>query len=97
MARIKVDLHHVAHKGRAVEEELAFAIEEAVSRRVSFVEIVFGKDNSEMKKRVLRFLAQPKLQELYHRVEKDEKNFGRVFVHFRLRSNRKHIGLHGYE
>ena len=84
MARIKLDLHDVIHKGRVVEAELSRAIEEAVSRRVSFLEIVFGKDSGEMKKRILRFLAQPKLKGLYHRVEKDEKNFGRIFVHFKF-------------
>ena len=35
-----------------------------------------------MKKRVLRFLNQPEIKRLYHRVQKDSKNFGRVFVHF---------------
>jgi hypothetical protein len=32
---------------------------------------------------VLRFLQQPEIKGLYHRVEKDKDNFGRVFVHFR--------------
>jgi hypothetical protein len=35
------------------------------------------------KKHVLRFLEQREIKALYHRVEKDSKNFGRVFVHFR--------------
>ena len=95
MSRIKLDLQDVILKGSAVEAELNQAFREAVRRRVSFLEIVFGKDNGEMKKRVLRFLTQPKLKELYHRVEKDEKNFGRIFVHFKLLSNRKKIGLRG--
>jgi hypothetical protein len=34
---------------------------------------------------VLRFLDQPEVKALYHRVEKDAKNFGRIFVHFRRR------------
>jgi len=33
---------------------------------------------------VLRFLAQPEIKHLYHRIEKDDKNFGRIFVHFRF-------------
>jgi hypothetical protein len=32
---------------------------------------------------VLRFLGQKDIKALYHRVEKDSDNFGRVFVHFR--------------
>lgn len=96
MARVKLDLGDVVPKGRAVEAEISRAIDESVDKRVSYLEIVFGKDNGEMKKRVVRFLAQPKIKELYYRVEKDEKNFGRIFVHFKLRSNRKKIGLWGF-
>lgn len=96
MSRVKLDLHDVIIKGRVVELELGRAMEEAVGKRVSFLEVVFEKDKGELKKRILRFLAQTKIKKLYHRVEKDEKNFGRVFVHFRLPSNRKKIGLLGY-
>lgn len=96
MSRFKCDLNDVTHKERVVEDELSRAIEEAIERRVSYLEVVFGKNNAEMKKRVLRFLAQSKFKELYHRIEKDEKNFGRIFVHFKLISNRKKIGLLGY-
>jgi hypothetical protein len=34
-------------------------------------------------KHVLRFLDQKEIKALFHRVEKDSNNFGRVFVHFR--------------
>jgi hypothetical protein len=34
---------------------------------------------------VLRFLDRKEVRALYHRVEKDRDNFGRVFVHFRWR------------
>lgn len=95
MARVKLDLHDVIIKGRVVEVGLSRAIEEAISNRVSFLEVVFEKDKRELKKRVLRFLAQTNIKKLYHRLEKDEKNFGRIFVHFRLPSNRKKIGLFG--
>jgi hypothetical protein len=37
---------------------------------------------------VLRFLDQKEIRELYHRVEKDSDNFGRVFVHFRWKGRR---------
>jgi hypothetical protein len=32
---------------------------------------------------VLRFLDRKDVKVLYHRVEKDQHNFGRSFVHFR--------------
>ena len=34
------------------------------------------------KKHILRFLEK-KYKGIYHRIEKDDKNWGRIFVHFR--------------
>ena len=42
-----------------------------------------GKGSGQLKKRVLRFLDQKDVKALYHRVEKDSQNWGRLFVHFR--------------
>nr|WP_231515316.1 hypothetical protein [Herbidospora cretacea] len=36
-----------------------------------------------MKKKVLRFLDQKEIKALYHRIDKDAKNHGRLFVYFR--------------
>jgi hypothetical protein len=47
------------------------------------VEIIPGKGSGQLKKRGLRFLDQKEIKALYDRVEKDSRNFGRVFVHFR--------------
>ena len=47
------------------------------------VEIIPGTGSGQLKKRVLRFLNQPHVKALYHRLEKDDKNFGQVFVHFK--------------
>ncbi|MCX5711719.1 MAG: Smr/MutS family protein [Candidatus Omnitrophica bacterium] len=85
MAKIKVDLHDIFNKGRAIEEELNRAIQEAVEKRIALVEIIPGKGSGQLKKSVLRFLNQPEIKKLYHRIEKDDKNFGRVFVHFRFK------------
>jgi len=71
-----------------IDDELNRVIEEAVRQRVALVEIIPGKGKGELKKHVLRFLAQPKIKCLYHRIEKDDKNFGRIFVHFRHRAQR---------
>ena len=83
MAKIKLDLHDIFNKGRSIESELNRVIKEAVEKRISLVEIIPGKGSGQLKKSVLRFLEQPEIKRLYHRVEKDDKNFGRIFVHFR--------------
>lgn len=83
MAKIKLDLHDIYNKGRAIDDELNRVIEEAVSKKISLVEIIPGKGSGQLKKKVLRFLDQKKIKKLYHRVEKDSKNFGRIFVHFK--------------
>jgi len=84
MAKIKLDLHDIFNDGRAIEAELNRVIEEAVSKKISLVEIIPGKGSGQLKKRVLRFLEQPSVKRLYQRIEKDDKNFGRIFVHFRF-------------
>jgi DNA-nicking Smr family endonuclease len=83
MAKIKLDLHDIFNKGRSIDTELNRVIEEAVQKGISLVEIIPGKGSGQLKKHVLRFLEQPEIKKLYHRLEKDDKNFGRVFVHFR--------------
>ena len=83
MAKLKVDLHEVCRDSRAIDEALEGIINEAVAKRISLVEIIPGKGSGQLKKRVLRFLEQPRIKALYHRVEKDSQNFGRLFVHFR--------------
>ena len=83
VAKLKLDLHDIFNKGGQLEAELKRIIQEAVSKRIELVEIIPGKGSGQLKKRVLRFLSQPEIKVLYHRVEKDSRNFGRVFVHFR--------------
>lgn len=82
MGRLKLDLHDVYSNGDAIESSLEQAMEQAVSKRLELVEIIPGKGSGQLKKHVLRFLARPNIKKLYHRLEKDDKNFGRVFVHF---------------
>ncbi len=83
MAKIKLDLHDIYNKGRVIDEELNRVIEEAVSKKISLVEIIPGKGSGQLKKKVLRFLDQKHIKKLYHRIEKDSTNFGRIFVHFK--------------
>ena len=83
MRKLKLDLHDIYNRGNDIDAALRGIIDEAVRIRASEVEIVPGKGSGQLKKRVLRFLAQDDIKPLYHRVEKDSKNFGRIFVHFR--------------
>ena len=84
MAKIKLDLHDIFNKGRAIEDELNRVVRDAVEKRIALVEIIPGKGSGQLKKHVLRFLDRPEIKKLYHRIEKDDKNFGRVFIHFRF-------------
>ncbi|MDD3345168.1 MAG: Smr/MutS family protein [Candidatus Omnitrophica bacterium] len=83
MGRIKLDLHAVYNDGRAIESEMRRVVDEAVKKKIDEVEIIPGKGSGQLKKHVLRFLMRPDVKRLYHRLEKDDKNFGRIFVHFR--------------
>ena len=58
-------------------------VAETDEKKIALVEIIHGKGSGQLKKRVLRFLAQSNIKSQYHRLEKDDKNFGRVFVHFK--------------
>jgi dsDNA-specific endonuclease/ATPase MutS2 len=81
--KLKLDLHDIYNRDRDIERALRGIIDEAVAKRAALVEIIPGKGSGQLKKRVLRFLDQKEIKALYHRVEKDSQNFGRLFVHFR--------------
>jgi DNA-nicking Smr family endonuclease len=83
VAKLKLDLHDIYNDSSQLEAELNRIIEEAVRKKIALVEIIPGKGSGQLKKRVLRFLNQPHIKAQYHRLEKDDKNFGRVFVHFK--------------
>ena len=83
MAKLKLDLHEIYNRGGKIESELNRIIQEAVDKRIALVEIIPGKGSGQLKKKVIRFLNQSNIRALYHRVEKDDKNFGRIFVHFK--------------
>jgi dsDNA-specific endonuclease/ATPase MutS2 len=81
--KLKLDLHDVYNRGEDIDRSLRAIIDEAVQKKAALVEIIPGKGTGQLKKRVLRFLDQKEIKALYDRVEKDSRNFGRVFVHFR--------------
>ena len=83
MAKLKLDLHDICKKGQLIENELKRVITEAVEKRIALVEIIPGKGSGQLKKTVLRFLNRPDIKKLYHRIDKDSINFGRLFVRFK--------------
>ena len=85
--KLKLDLHDIYNKGNEIDKALRGVIDEAVAKRIKLVEIIPGKGSGALKKKVLRFLDQKEIKKLYHRVEKDGDNWGRLFIHFRFDNN----------
>ena len=83
--KLTLDLHDLYNRGDEIDRALRAVIDEAIAKKASVVEIIPGKGSGQLKKRVLRFLDRKDIKVLYHRVEKDSHNFGRIFVHFRHR------------
>jgi len=79
---LKIDLHNIYSNGKKLESALVDVMDRAMSKKAKKVEIIPGKGSGQLKKYVLRFLEK-NYKGLYHRIEKDDKNFGRIFVHFR--------------
>jgi len=81
--KLVLDLHDIYNRGGEIDRALNGIVREAIAKKATLVEIIPGKGSGQLKKKVLRFLDQKEIKALYHRVEKDSKNFGRIFVHFR--------------
>ena len=84
MAKLQLDLHSIYNNSKAIDSALDNIIEEAISKKIKIVEIISGKGSGQLKKKVIRFLEQPHIKKHYHRLDKDSKNFGRLFVHFKF-------------
>ncbi len=83
MAKYKLDLHDIYNKGILIDKALDEAMQECVDRRIPILEIIPGKGSGQLKKKVIRYLQKPAVKKLYHRIDKDSKNFGRLFVRFK--------------
>ena len=81
--KITLDLHDIFRRSRDIDRALEEVIDDAERTGTKTVEIIPGKGSGQLKKRVLRFLDRKDIKARYHRVEKDSKNFGRIFVHFK--------------
>jgi len=84
MSKLVLDLHEIYNKGTLIDKALIGIMEEAVNRKADWVEIIPGKGSGQLKKKVLRFLEQKEIKKLYHRIEKDRDNFGKIYVYFRF-------------
>lgn len=84
MAKLKLDLHDIYNKGKEIDRELENIIQEAIAKKIRMIEIIPGKGSGQLKKKVIRFLDQKRIKALYHRIDKDSKNHGRLFVHFKF-------------
>ena len=83
--KLKLDLHDIYSDGNKLDRSLREIMEDAVAKKAKLVEIIPGKGSGQLKKSVLRFLEK-NYKNVYHRIEKDDKNWGKIFVHFRWQS-----------
>lgn len=67
------------------EERLAQALEKAKKHRADLIEISYGTQAGETKKRILNFLMKEEYRSLYSRLVKSKEGWGRIFIHFRWR------------
>lgn len=81
--KLKLDLHDIYNRGKDIDKALHDIMNEAVAKKAPMVEIIPGKGTGQLKKRVLRFLDRKDIRPMYHRIDKDSKNHGRIFVRFK--------------
>ncbi len=84
MSKIKLDLHPIYNKGELIEKEISRVLREAQEKKIRLIEIIPGKGSGQLKKTVLRLLARSPLNNARARIEKDDKNFGRIFLHLKF-------------
>lgn len=78
--KLKLNLYPIASD---IEDKIAGILQKAVDGRASLVEIAYGPAADSVKKRILNFLNKKEVRQLYSRLEKTEKGWGRIYLHFR--------------
>ena len=78
--KLKLNLYPVVPD---MEEKIAEILQEAVEKHADLLEIAYGEASESVKKRILNFLNKKEIRQLYSRLEKTEKGWGRVYLHFR--------------
>lgn len=66
-----------------LEERLAEAFAQAKEHRASEIEISYGSQAGETKKRILNMLMKKEYRDIYSRLVKSKEGWGRVFIYFR--------------
>jgi len=78
--RLKLNVYPVIPD---MEEKIVEIIKEAVDNRARLVEIAYGEAADHIKKRILNCLNKKEVRSLYSRMEKTDKGWGRIYLHFR--------------
>jgi DNA-nicking Smr family endonuclease len=81
--KLTLDLHDIYNRGTDIEKALHQIFADAQAKKAPLIEIIPGKGSGQLKKHVLRFLEKNPPDAKHVRIEKDSKNFGRIFVHLR--------------
>jgi dsDNA-specific endonuclease/ATPase MutS2 len=81
--KLTLDLHDIYNRGGEIDRALKAIFDEAAAKKAPMIEIIPGKGTGQLKKHVLRFLDKNRPPAKHVRIEKDSKNFGRIFVHLR--------------
>ena len=89
MSKLKLDLHDIFNKSNEIDAALNSVIYQAVTKKIDEVEIIPGKGSGQLKKRVLRFLNDAKIKNLYSRYKTDNINFGKITVYFKNKGENK--------
>ena len=78
--KLKLNLYPVVPD---MEEKIAEILQEAVEKHADLLEIAYGETSESIKKRILNFLNKKEIRQFYSRLEKTDKGWGRVYLHFR--------------
>lgn len=82
MSYLKLDLHNIFNKGKEIDKALLDIMQQAKNKKIDIVEIIPGKGTGQLKKKVVRFLNDPKIKQTYSRYKIDNINFGKIYVYF---------------
>ena len=66
-----------------MELRIAEILQKAVDNKAKLVEIAYGEAAESVKKRILNYLNKKEVRCLYSPLEKTEKGWGRIYLHFR--------------
>ena len=83
MSKIKLDLHDIYNRADQIARALDEAFAKAQRIRAKSLQIIHGKGSGQLKRLAQRFAQRPDVKAVTRRLENDDKNWGRLFIHFR--------------